>query len=75
MTKAIGIPLPRLTGVELRVSEIPESSALGATLAGLLGLGFYRHINELADLPREANAYHRELDTATVNRLHNCWRR
>jgi glycerol kinase len=62
-----------MTGVDLMVSDLPESSALGATLAGLLGRGFYRNVDELAALPLETSTYRPRLDTATVDRLHNGW--
>ena len=46
-----------LTGVELIVSEVSESSAWGAAMAGLLGLGLCSSLDELAALPRQTRTY------------------
>ena len=46
-----------ITGVELVVSEVPESSALGAAMAGMLGLGRAKSLNDLAALPRATRVY------------------
>ena len=41
-----------IADVELVVSEVPESSALGAVMAGMLGLGRFDSPADLAALPR-----------------------
>ena len=43
-----------ITGAEIVVSEVPNCSALGATLMGLLGLGFHSSLESIA-----AKAHHR----------------
>lgn len=56
-----------VSGAELVVSEVPESSALGAALAARIGLGHVKTLSELASLPRSTRAYrpaadHRRFD-------------
>lgn len=46
-----------VTGTELIVSDVPESSPLGASLAGRLGLGIVRSMDELAAQPRSTRTY------------------
>ena len=62
-----------LTGVELVVSEVSESSAWGAAMAGLLGLGLCNSLDELAALPRQIRAYRPQMDAAKVKQLHDGW--
>ena len=63
----------RVTGVELVVSEVSESSAWGAAMAGLLGLGLCSSLDELAALPRQIRAYRPQMDAAKVKQLHDGW--
>ncbi len=42
-----------MTGVEIAASEVTQSSAWGAATQGLLGLGHYRSLANLARLPRK----------------------
>lgn len=42
-----------LTHLTVRASRLPELSALGAVLAGLIGTGVYADLNAIARLPRE----------------------
>ena len=62
-----------LTGVELKVSEIAESSAWGAAMSGLAGLGIYNSLDDLAALPREVRIYRPQMDSARVKQLHDGW--
>jgi glycerol kinase len=62
-----------LTGVELKVSEIAESSAWGAAMSGLAGLRIYRSLDDLAALPREVRTYQPQMDPARVKQLHDGW--
>jgi glycerol kinase len=63
-----------LTGVELKVSEVAESSAWGAAMNGLLALGVYRSLNEPAALPRAARSFRlRRKAVEEVQRLHDGW--
>jgi glycerol kinase len=62
-----------MTGVQLKVSEVAESSAWGAAMNGLLGLGVYRSLNELAAMPRTARSFRPQMKAAEVKRLHDGW--
>jgi glycerol kinase len=63
-----------VTGVELSVSEVAESSAWGAAMSGLLGLGLYKSLDELAAVPRESQCFRPRMNSARVRRLHEGWR-
>jgi glycerol kinase len=62
-----------ITGVELKTSSVPEASALGAVLAGLLGLGVCRSFEDLSTLPRDLRNFQPHMDKAAVKRLHDGW--
>jgi len=62
-----------LTRTELKVAEIAESSAWGAAMNGLLGLGFYKSLDELAKLPRAQKIFRPRMKPAEVKRLHDGW--
>jgi len=62
-----------ITGVELRVAPMPDGSALGAVLAGRLGLGFVHSIPELAAAPREETVYRPARPAAQVASLYAGW--
>jgi glycerol kinase len=62
-----------LAGTELRVSDMPDCSPLGAMLAGQLGLGRHQTLDDLARLPRTETVYRPGADAATVARLARGW--
>ena len=62
-----------ITGAEIRVSEVAESSAWGAAANGLLGLGIYKSPDELAKLPREQAIFRPRMKPAEVKRYHAGW--
>lgn len=62
-----------ITGVELKVSEVAESSAWGAAMSGLLGLGLCKSLEDLAALPREARSYRPQMNAAKAKQLHAGW--
>lgn len=62
-----------LAELELTVSEVPESSAWGAAMSGLLGLGICGSLDDLAGLPREVRTYRPQMDPARAKRLHDGW--
>ncbi len=62
-----------MTGVELIVSEVSESSAWGAAMAGLLGLGLCSSLDELAALPRQARTYRPQMDAKKARKLYDGW--
>jgi glycerol kinase len=63
-----------ITGLELEVSQVPESSALGAAMSGMLGLGLAGSLAELAALPRETKTYRPTMNAARVEELYSGWR-
>lgn len=62
-----------LTRTEIKVAEVAESSAWGAALNGLLGLGIYKSLTELAAVPQAQNLFHPRMKEAEVKRLHQGW--
>jgi glycerol kinase len=62
-----------ITGVELKVSEVAESSAWGATMNGLLGLGIYRSFADLERMPRQWKIYRPKINTAQAKKFHDGW--
>ncbi len=62
-----------MTGVELIVSDVSESSAWGAAMAGLLGLGRCNSLDELAALPRQTRTYRPKMDASEAKQLHDGW--
>lgn len=63
-----------VTGVELTVTNVPESSALGAAMAGMLGLGWVASPAEFARLPRSLRSFTPHMPRADVDRLLAGWR-
>jgi glycerol kinase len=62
-----------MAGVELKVSEVAESSAWGAAMSGLLGLGICKSLDDLAALPREVKSFRPQMDAAKATQLHCGW--
>ena len=62
-----------LTGAEIQVAEVAESSAWGAAMSGLLGLGLCKSLGELAHLPRRQKKFRPQMKPAEVKRLHTGW--
>jgi glycerol kinase len=62
-----------MTGAELKVSEVAESSAWGAAMSGLLGLGVCKSLDDLAALPRETKVFRPQMDAAKAKQLHAGW--
>ncbi|TWT91054.1 Glycerol kinase [Pseudobythopirellula maris] len=63
-----------LARVEVTVAQLPESSATGAVLAGLLGLGVVGSFDELRGLTRETRVYRPELPEPRADELVAGWR-
>jgi glycerol kinase len=63
-----------ITGAELRVAEVAESSAKGAAMAAMLGLGAVASMSELAVMRRDLDSYHRQMAAAKVEQLYSGWR-
>ncbi len=62
-----------ITGVNLSVSEVAESSAWGAAMNGLLGLGIYSTPDEFAKLQRKQKLFRPQMKPAKGKGLHNGW--
>ena len=62
-----------VAGVEVHVSDVAECSALGAVMAGLLGLGYAKSLNDLARFPVKTKVFHPRAKTADVKRFHDGW--
>ncbi len=62
-----------IAGVELEVAEVAESSAWGAAMAGLLGLGVVASLDELAALPRSPRRYRPSMPSSDANELYAGW--
>ena len=63
-----------LTRTEINVAEVAESSALGAAMNGLLGLGSYKSLEELAALPRSSKSFKPQMKPAEVEKNYAGWR-
>ena len=63
-----------LTRTEIKVAEVAESSAWGAAMSGLLGLGICKSLTELTALPQAQNLFHPRMKEAEVKRFHQGWR-
>jgi glycerol kinase len=61
------------TRTTLAVSEIADSSAWGAAMNGLLGLGIYGSLEELAALPRQVKTFRPRMNASTMNQCHKSW--
>ena len=62
-----------ITGINFNVSEVAESSAWGAAMHGLIGLGIYSSPAEFAKLPRRATIFRPRMKAAEVKNLHDGW--
>ena len=62
-----------MTRTEIKVAEVAESSAWGAAMNGLLGLGIYKSLPELATLPQAQNLFRPRMKEAEVKQLHHGW--
>ena len=62
-----------ITQLPWNVSGVAESSALGAAMAGLLGLGIHSTLEDLADLPRLDKQYVPKMSPERADELHREW--
>jgi len=61
-------------GLQLEVSEVPESSAWGAAMAGLLGMRVCESMEKLAALPMTTRTYRPQMAATDVQRFYDGWR-
>jgi glycerol kinase len=64
-----------MLGVELEVAEVPDCSALGAVLAGMLGQGLLLDLAALAKVPREVKVFRPAMEPALVEKNYAGWKR
>lgn len=64
-----------ITRMNLQIAEVAESSAWGAAMNGLLGLGIYRSLDELARLPRAHKNFRPQMNPKQVQKNHDGWKR
>jgi glycerol kinase len=62
-----------LTRTEIKVAEVAESSAWGAAMNGLLGLGIYKSLDQLWALPRVQQTFHPKMKLADATKFHAGW--
>jgi glycerol kinase len=62
-----------MTGINLSVSEVSESSAWGAAMNGLLGLGIYSTPAEFKKTQRKQVLYCPQMKSSEVKKLHDGW--
>ncbi len=62
-----------LTRTEIKVAEVAESSAWGAAMNGLLGLGLCKSVDDLCKLPQKTKSYRPQMGRTEVERLHEGW--
>jgi glycerol kinase len=63
-----------MLGLELRVANVPDCSALGAALAGMLGQGLLSDLESLNRLPREITIFHPKMNAELVARNYDGWK-
>lgn len=64
-----------MTGLEIRVADVPECSPLGAAMAGAVGLGLVPSIADLASVPREQVVYRPQMSAEGRSKLLAGWNR
>jgi glycerol kinase len=64
-----------LAGAKLRVATMADCSALGAALAGMLGLKIFRSLEEVAAVPRSDLVYQPTMAAENAQRLYAGWQR
>jgi glycerol kinase len=62
-----------ITGVDLEVADVAESSAWGAAMAGLFGLAIIGSIGELAALPHSTRRYNPKMRRTDAAGLYAGW--
>jgi glycerol kinase len=63
-----------MTGLELKVSEVTQSSAWGASMMGLLGLGLCKSLAELSKLPRQQIIFRPQIKAGLRHKNYEGWK-
>jgi glycerol kinase len=62
-----------LTRTRIEVAEVAESSAWGAAMNGLLGLGVHQSMEELSALPRKLTSFKPRMSSSKAQHHHAQW--
>jgi glycerol kinase len=62
-----------MVGLDLEVADVADGSALGAAMAGMLGIGLCGDLKDLAALPRKTTRLSPRMDAETVKRNAAGW--
>ena len=62
-----------MTQLTVRASNLPELSALGAALAGLLGLGVHKSTTEILNLPKQYTDFNPACDLDEAGEIYASW--
>lgn len=62
-----------LTRSEISIAEVAESSAWGAAMNALLGLGLCKSLVQLSKLPREQRVLRPKMNLSHARQLHDAW--
>jgi glycerol kinase len=62
-----------ITGLPIHVAEVADSSARGAAMAAMLGLGVVGTLEELAALPRQLRTYRPQMDADRAAGFYRGW--
>ena len=62
-----------LLEIDLEVASVPDCSALGAAMAGMLGTGLCGSLEALTDLHRESKVFAPKMDAATIKKNVDGW--
>jgi glycerol kinase len=63
-----------MTQFTVRASSLPELSALGAVMSGMLGMQICDSLHDLENLPHQFEAYHPAMDKAQVEAHYAGWK-
>jgi glycerol kinase len=64
-----------LTRMEIKAAEVAESSAWGAAMNGLLGLGIRKSLSDLEKLPHAQTTFRPKMPIVEATRLHRGWQK
>jgi glycerol kinase len=64
-----------MTGLDVAAADVPDCSPLGAAMAGALGMGICRSLDDLARLPSQVVTYRPGMPRAAVDKLYAGWKR
>ena len=62
-----------LTRTKIKAAEVAESSAWGAAMNGLLGLGIYKTLDQLSALPRAQQVFRPQMKPVVASKLYVGW--